>query len=82
MGTIRNLTSGLISPQLHVIYDIKSQTVSGGYEENDAIVSHRWDLLAHDQRVNTFEEVNLEQQPLPNLHKDWVSPEEQVARKN
>ena len=56
---IRNLSIGFISPQFHVIYDTKYQTVSGGYEDNEAVASHIWDSLATNQRVNTLEEVDL-----------------------
>ena len=40
VGLIRNLTASYISPQFHVIYDFKFQTVSGGYEDNEAVASH------------------------------------------
>ena len=60
VGMIRNLTTSFISPQFHVIYDTKFQTVSGGYEDNKAVASHIWDSLAKDQRVNNLEEAKLE----------------------
>ena len=82
VGMIKNLTTGFISPQFLVIYDTRFETVSGGYEENEAVASHIWDSLAQDQRVNTLVEENLEQQPLPNLHRDWLSPEERKEREN
>ena len=59
VGMIRNLSTGFISPQFHVIYDTKYQTVSGGYEDNEAVASHIWDSLPTNQRVNTLEEVDL-----------------------
>ena len=76
VGIIRNLTTGFISPQFHVIYDTKFETVSRGYEDNGAVTTHIWDLLAQDQRTNTLEELTFEQQHLPNLHRYWLSPEE------
>ena len=77
---IRNLTTGFISPQFHVIHDIKLETVSGWYEENEAAASHIWDYLAENQRFNALEEENSKQQPLLNLHRDWLSPEEIAER--
>ena len=70
VGMIRNLTTGFISPLFHVIYDTRFETVSGGYEENEAAASHIWDSLAQTQRINTLMEANFEQQPSPNLHRD------------
>ena len=46
IGIIRNLTTGFISPQFHVIHDTEFETVSGGYEENGAVATHIWDSLA------------------------------------
>lgn len=40
IGLIRNLTTGYISPQFHIIYDSKYQIVLGGYEDNDTTASH------------------------------------------
>lgn len=40
IGLIRNLNTGFISPQFHVIYDHKVETVMGGYEDNDAVADH------------------------------------------
>ena len=74
------MNTGFISPQFHVIYDTKFQTVTGGYEENDAVANHIWDSLAHLERVNMLEEADREQEPLPNLHADWITPEERTNR--
>ena len=82
VGMVRNLTTGFISPQFHVIYDTRFETVSGGYEDNEAVASHIWDMLAQHQRENSLVEANLEQQPLPNLHRDWLSPEEREVREH
>ena len=77
---IRNLTTGFISPQYHVIYDTKFETVTGGYEENEAVATHIWETLAQDQRSDVLEEARSEKQPMPKLHKDWLTPEEQGDR--
>ena len=63
-----------------MIYDTKFETMSGGYEDNGAVATHIWDSLAQDQRINTLEEATFEQQPLPNLHRYWLSPEEKEER--
>ena len=70
VGLIRNLNTGFISPQFHVIYDTQFQTVSGGYEGNDAVANHIWDSLAQNERVNILVQAEREQEPLPNIHED------------
>ena len=47
VGLIRNLITGCISPQFHVIYDSKFQTVSCGYEDNEAVAIHIWNFLLY-----------------------------------
>ena len=69
----RNLNTGYISPQFHVIYDPRFQTVTGGYESNDAVANHIWDSLAQDDSENVLIEATLEQEPLPHLHEDWLT---------
>ena len=71
---IQNLTTGFISPQYHVIYDTKFETVTGGYRENEVVATHIWETLTQDQRSNTLVEANVEQQHIPNLHRDWLTP--------
>ena len=80
VGLIRNLNTGFISPQVHVIYDTRFQTVSGGYEENDAVANHIWNSLAYKESENVLVEANREQEPLPDLHTDWLTPVEQTQR--
>ena len=70
VGLIRNLNTGFISPQFHVIYDTQFQTVTGGYEGNDAVANHIWESLGQTERVNVLEEAKREQEPLPNIHAD------------
>ena len=40
VGLIRNLTTGFVSTQFHVIYNPKFQIVSGGYEGNNTVADH------------------------------------------
>ncbi len=77
---MRNLNTGFISPQFHVIYDTQFQTVSGGYEGNDAVADHIWDSLAHTERENVLEEAEREQEPIPMLYTDWLTHEERSDR--
>ena len=70
---IRNLNTDVISPQFHVIYDPQVQTVTGGYENNDAVANHIWDSLGQNDSKNVLIEANIEQESLPNLHKDWLT---------
>ena len=58
---IRNLNTGFISPQFYVIYDPQFQTVTGGYENNDAVANHIWDSLGQDDSENVLIEANIEQ---------------------
>ena len=51
--------------------------MTGGYEENEAVATHIWVTLAQDQHSNALVEANIEQQHIPNLHRDWSTPEEQ-----
>ena len=51
IGLIKNLKTGFISPQFHVIYDHKFETVMGGYEENEAVANHVWSDLTADENV-------------------------------
>ena len=63
-----------------MIYDSQFQTVSGGYEGNDAVANHIWDFSAHTEQVNVLEEAAREQEPLPNIHSYWFIPEERTNR--
>ena len=55
VGLIHNITSGYISPQFHVVYDCKFQTVMGGYEANGSIVTHIWESMV---AINTENIIN------------------------
>ena len=70
VGLIRNLGTGYISPQFHVVYDNKFKTVIGGYDDNDSLLSHIWDSLVQDNSENVIQQATLEQKPLPQFHTD------------
>ena len=60
VGLIRNLGTGYISPQFRVVYDNKFETVIGGYDENNSLLSHIWDSLVHNNSENVLQQVILE----------------------
>lgn len=45
IGLIRNLHTGFISPQSHIIYDNNFHMVHGGYENNEDVLNHSWEKL-------------------------------------
>ena len=82
IGLIRNLNTGYISRQFHVVYDNKFETLIGGYDENASLSDQIWSSLAVDGTKNTLQEAMLEQEPLPQLHDDWLTPDEIIQRQN
>ena len=67
VGLIRNLTTGYISPQFHVVYDCKFQIVMGGYNYNESIATHTWGSMVTE---NTIEQAQDEQEHVPLLYND------------
>ena len=80
VGLIRNLNTVFVSPQFHVAYDNKFETVIGGYDENDSLSDHTWGSLAMDGTENTLQEAVFDQEPPPQLHEDWLTPDERIQR--
>ena len=63
VGLIRNLRTGFISSQYHIIYDNSFHTVMGGDEDNDAIVDHIWsNLVADNEAVEKVTDTTVENQ--------------------
>ena len=80
VGMTRNLQIGFVSPQFHIICDNKIETVMGGYEDNEAVTNHIWDVLVTGEdssKENVIHTAQGEQQTIPRLHDDWLSTEEQ-----
>ena len=77
VGRIRNLTTGYISTQFYVVYDCKFQTVMGGYGSNDSIATHIWESMVTDIII---EQAQDEQEPIPPLHNDWLTPDKLDTR--
>ena len=80
IGMIRNLSTGYISPQFHVVYDNEFQTVLGGYGKNEAVCPHIWENLCIHSRENGLTEVPTADKPIPRLHEDWLTPDQQEDR--
>ena len=66
VGMIRNLRTGYVSPQYHVIYDNKFETVMGGLEDNEAVTNYIWENLGSHN--NTEQIVDSTTQYIPTLH--------------
>ena len=56
-----------------MIYNLQFQTVTVGYENNDAVANHIWDSLGQNESAHVLVESSKEQEPLPSLHKDWLT---------
>ena len=82
MGLIRNLNTGFILPQFHLVIDSKFQTVTEEYKDNNNVVSHIWDTLVHEKTDNILSQSQDEQEPRPCLHHDWRTYELKKNRHN
>ena len=82
MGLIRNLRTGCISPQFHVVYDNLFQNVMGGYEDNDAISDQIWSSLVVDNISNAVEQAEVENEPVPQINVNWLNPTEIQQRQD
>ena len=65
---IHNLTTGYISPQFHVVYDCKFQTVMGGYKHNDSIATNIWESLVDKDTENVTADIQENHVTIPPLH--------------
>ena len=52
--------------------------MSGGYEDNESVAGRIWDSLVKNEREDVLTEANLEQETLPNLHNNLLTPGEQA----
>lgn len=74
VGLIRNLQTGSITPQFHVVYDDFFETVHN--DENEE--PEEWeDLVIYNSFRNDFDDP----QAAPELNEEWLSPEEAYDRK-
>ena len=72
VGLIRNLTTGRLSPQFHVVFDPWFETV---YENGDKAPA-AWDILLTHHHY----EVALDDTDTSELHDDWLTKEELAAK--
>ena len=77
IGLVRNLCTGRISPQLHVVYDPWFEAVA----ENSETPPEAWDVMManyrHDVNYEDEEEADKQHQ----LSDDWLSKEELFDRR-
>ena len=76
VAVVRNLMTGNLSPQFHVVFDPWFETVS---EQGDDITPATWDVLVTNYRhENEFDSEDL---PDRHLHDDWLSKEELLEKR-
>ena len=46
------------------------------------MANHIWDSLVHNESENVLVEAGIEQEPLPHIHRDWLTSEEQATRQD
>jgi hypothetical protein len=73
IGIIRNLRTGHISPQFHVVYDDRFETVA---REDDVLDPQLWNDLFHEQRVYYPEDGDVP----PDLSDEWLDGKELQSR--
>jgi hypothetical protein len=73
IGLVRNLRTGYVSPQFHVIYDELFQTIhsEGEVDLTDPV----WAGLMETSRVRYLSDESDDH--VPPLHRDWMTPREQ-----
>ena len=75
MALVRNLRTGRISPQFHVIFDDEFETVSSDTDMQPLV----WeDLLT----TNSFRSDLDNSEPVPRIIREWIDPEEIQERVN
>ena len=71
VGLVRNLKSGYISPQFHLVYDDWFETVHSSPD----VEPPEWDHLCTFQRFET----SFDEDTAPCLSDEWLTPDEQVT---
>lgn len=75
VGLVRNLKTGYISPQYHIVYDSNFETV---YSSDAADPPMEWEHLCTFQRFET----HFEHDHPPLLSDEWLTPEEIVQNQS
>ena len=73
VGLVRNLQTGSITPQFHMVYDDFFETVHSGEEEQPK----EWDELA---TMNRFKSDYDADDYVPELPQEWLNPDERHER--
>ena len=73
VALVRNLKTGYLSPQFHVVFDDWFETVHSGPE----LPPEKWEDMCTFQRW----EVVFDEGPAPQLKEEWLSPEEVEERR-
>jgi hypothetical protein len=73
IGLVRNLRTGFVSPQFHVIYDELFQTIHSEGEVD--LTDPMWAGLMETSRVRYLPDEADDH--VPPLHRDWMTPREQ-----
>lgn len=63
-----------------MVYDNDLQTVLRGYENNEALIPHIWEILCSNSVKNTANDMHPNDPRLPRLHQDWLSREDMKIR--
>jgi hypothetical protein len=76
IGLVRNIKTGSISPQFHVVYDDRFMTVPSRLDD-DEINKEDWEELLTFSRMLSIDEDNQ----APELNEEWLSEDELKDRK-
>jgi hypothetical protein len=78
IGLIRNIKTGSISPQFHVVFDDSFTTVPSRMPNEEEITKENWERLLMFSRMLLIDE---EDEP-PELDDEWLSEQELQNRRN
>ena len=79
IGLIRNLKTGSISPQFHVVCDDRFTTIPSRLE-NEQIKQDEWVDLLQFSRLRAIDDEENEEVPNGTLNQDWLTDEEREIR--
>ena len=80
VGLIRNIETGSITSQFHVVYDDRFSTVKSGWMDQDQKIKIEiWKKLFQGSREHLLE--NEQDEPLPELSDEWLTDEEKKNKR-
>ena len=53
----------------------------GGYVENDSVSNYMWETLVQENTENTLQQAQEDNEQIPLIHKNYLTPDEQLRRK-